>query len=770
MGRKGNQRHFDSDEEGDSKEEPVNKVDSNLSDRHLKRKLMKEEKRKKNSIHVNAMSKPTKPESESDSDNDNDLDNSKPKVQYQTPEAKKKKPKKIRGKTVKRDDEDNEAEKKIEMMLLKPVNEDDSDTEMYTTTTTTTTTTSTKPTKTTTSTKPTKTTKHKNKYEIELDNEDVDVNDDDNEPNEPDIMTANTIKNIKNNSGLDELKSDELKSDELKSDELKYENKKKVEKTEFNSSFQKNMSDENNISFENVTIAVHNKILFQDTPLKIAYGHRYGLIGKNGIGKTSLLYEIANRNIPIHERMDVYYMEQDVILTDNTIVETVLKSNKIRYDLITRFKELSIIANSAEEATDEIIKEYQKVGDLLCAMEADKDESRIRRILLGLGFQIHQIDESTKLLSGGWRMRVALAKALYLEPTLLLLDEPTNHLDINATIWLTNYLSNWKKSVIIVSHNQHFLNEVCTDIINIENKKLVNYRGNYEKFKTMKQMNREKILKDWKNLQNEIKGMRKKGNVTKKQVDEFIKKKGDEKGIYEPLPEYSVNINFPDAPELSRPVLECHDVEFGYNLDCPIIKNMDIGIDMDTRMTIVGSNGNGKTTVMSLLIGLLNPTKGEIKRNSALRIGYYNQHFVDTLPLDMTPISYLQSLDKTISEQNAHKYLGSIGLESFAHNVSINNLSGGQKARVVIASIQHVNPHLLFLDEPTNHLDIETIDALIDAINKFNGGVIVISHDMELITKTNCRLWVCQNMHLTEFTGDYDDYVNYVVQSIDNDD
>lgn len=194
---------------------------------------------------------------------------------------------------------------------------------------------------------------------------------------------------------------------------------------------------------------------------------------------------------------------------------------------------------------------------------------------------------------------------------------------------------------------------------------------------------------------------------------------------------------------------------------------MDIGIDMDTRMTIVGANGNGKTTVMNLLIGILNPIRGEIKRHGALRIGYYNQHFVDTLPENMTPIEYLQTLEKDLSDQDAHKYLGSIGLESFAHTISINNLSGGQKARVVIASIQQYNPHLLFLDEPTNHLDIETVDALIDAINKFNGGVIVISHDMELITKTNCQLWVCQDHRLTLFKGEYDDYVDYVVKSID---
>lgn len=578
----------------------------------------------------------------------------------------------------------------------------------------------------------------------------------------------------------------EVKVDEQPVKKLSRKEKKQLEKEKkhakimeeakstpkLNSIYQDNNSDENNISFGNVTISAHDKILFKDTPLTVTYGHRYGLIGKNGIGKTSLLNQLANRVIPVHPKMDIYYMEQDIVPTDDSVLETVLKSNEIRFKLKEEFKELEIKMDNMDENDinfDPVVDRYTEITDELNTMGADKDESIVIKILYGLGFNKYQIENSTKLLSGGWRMRVALAKALYLEPTLLLLDEPTNHLDINATIWLTYYLSNWKKSLIIVSHNQHFLNEVCTDIINIENKRFNYYRGNYAKFRMMYQQNRNKVIKDWEKVKKEIKDKRKKKNFTKKDVDQLLKDK-EKEGIFEPPREYSVSIKFPEPNDILRPI-ESHDVSFSYldhsNPDNHIINDMDIGIDMDTRMTIVGANGNGKTTVMNLLIGLLNPSSGTIKRHHALKIGYYNQHFVDTLPDDIIPINYLQTLDKELSKQDAHKYLGSIGLESFAHKVPIKDLSGGQKARVVLASIQLENPHLLFLDEPTNHLDIETVDALIQAINEFSGGVIVISHDMELITKTNCQLWTCHDKKIKLFNGSYDDYYDYVIDELD---
>jgi ATP-binding cassette, subfamily F, member 1 len=557
-----------------------------------------------------------------------------------------------------------------------------------------------------------------------------------------------------------------------------------VEKPKLSSTFKENNSDETNVSFGNITIVAHNKVLFQDSPLTIAFGHRYGLIGKNGIGKSSLLDQLASRKIPIHPKMDVYYMEQDLPQTDIPVIDTVLMSNQQRYKLLKESERLGELLDDDtidDDTLDEISEQYSKVMDELTIMGADKDESIVLKILLGLGFTKTQIQNPMKLLSGGWRIRVALAKALYLEPTLLLLDEPTNHLDINATIWLTNYLSKWRKSLVVVSHNQHFLNEICTDIINVENQKLKNYKGNYLKFKSKQYQDMKTIQKNWDELQKKIKSYRrgqfkkdgKKCNFTKADETKLLKD-AEKEGIIKPPKDYSVTIQFPEPTKLTRPILETHDVYFEYVPDNPIVKHVDMGIDMDTRMTIVGNNGTGKTTIMNLLTGVLSPTKGLVNRNKSLKIGCYNQHFADTLPSDITPIQHLINQDAELkkedpkkAEQLMHKYLGSLGLESYAHKIPIESLSGGQKARVVLASIQMEQPHLLFLDEPTNHLDIETVDALIDAINKYKGGVIVISHDMELITKTNCQLWVCKDGTIKEFEGDYEDYYQYILYDIE---
>jgi ATP-binding cassette subfamily F protein 1 len=351
-----------------------------------------------------------------------------------------------------------------------------------------------------------------------------------------------------------------------------------------------------------------------------------------------------------------------------------------------------------------------------------------------------------------------LARALYLEPELLLLDEPTNHLDLEATIWLSDYLGDWKKTVIIVSHNIGFLNEVCDYMLNIEDKKIVEYKGNYYLFKKQFHSMQEKKEKEWKDYEKKIKDLQKKKN-DKKKVDEFIEKNK----VSRPEKPYDVTINFGNPALIRSNIIDFSDVTFGYSPDKILLDNISLGLDMKSKVALVGANGCGKSTIVKLITKELDVLSGSVNINSQSKIGYYNQHFESQLPIDKTPIEYLLELipdeyiKNGIKEQTVREYLGSVKLEPSAHNKKIGELSGGQKARVAFTKIIFQKPHFLVLDEPTNHLDIETVDALIDGLVKFEGGIIVITHDSELIERLGCEIWMLSSMK-----------INYKIESFDN--
>ena len=514
-----------------------------------------------------------------------------------------------------------------------------------------------------------------------------------------------------------------------------------------------------NISIEKFSISTEKKKLFENTDLKISFGLKYGLIAPNGKGKTTLLNHIINRIFPISQDLDMLIVEQEAEASDKSVFNMVLDANQRKRQLE---KELSLIENIVEtndDYDDKLLEDMNDIRQELSSLGSEKDESKVRKILSGLGFIGSDQDKPTKHFSGGWRMRISIAKALYMEPTLLLLDEPTNHLDLNAVIWLTDYLENWKKTLLVVSHNQSFLNDICTDVLHIDQLKINHYRGNFYKFRKALEQKYKNDEKEWEKMEKKIKEMKKKGEP-KKKVQEFI----ENSTVKRPEKDYIVNINFGEPSNLSIPILNVENVTFGYN-DKVILQNIDFGMDCDSRVTIVGPNGAGKSTFINLLVGNLEPTNGYIFRNNGLRFAYYNQHFIDVLPMDKTPIEYLKSV-KDISDQEARKLLGIIGLEGSAHVKPLEKLSGGQKSRVVLVSCQLMNPHILILDEPTNHLDIESINGLIDAINNFKGGVLIVSHDMELITETECVLWVCDNKQIKKFDGEYDDYRSYILDNI----
>ncbi|XP_066862640.1 ATP-binding cassette sub-family F member 1 isoform X6 [Kogia breviceps] len=544
------------------------------------------------------------------------------------------------------------------------------------------------------------------------------------------------------------------------------------------SSRQAMLENASDIKLEKFSISAHGKELFVNADLYIVASRRYGLVGPNGKGKTTLLKHIANRALSIPPNIDVLLCEQEVVADETPAVQAVLRADTKRLKLLEEERQLQ---GQLEQGDDAAAERLEKVYEELRATGAAAAEAKARRILAGLGFDPEMQNRPTQKFSGGWRMRVSLARALFMEPTLLMLDEPTNHLDLNAVIWLNNYLQGWRKTLLIVSHDQGFLDDVCTDIIHLDAQRLHYYRGNYMTFKKMYQQKQKELLKQYEKQEKKLKELKAGGKSTKqaeKQTKEALtrkqqkcrRKNQDEESQEAPEllkrpREYTVRFTFPDPPPLSPPVLGLHGVTFGYEGQKPLFKNLDFGIDMDSRICIVGPNGVGKSTLLLLLTGKLTPTRGEMRKNHRLKIGFFNQQYAEQLRMEETPTEYLQR-GFNLPYQDARKCLGRFGLESHAHTIQICKLSGGQKARVVFAELACREPDVLILDEPTNNLDIESIDALGEAINEYKGAVIVVSHDARLITETNCQLWVVEEQSVSQIDGDFEDYKREVLEAL----
>lgn len=524
-------------------------------------------------------------------------------------------------------------------------------------------------------------------------------------------------------------------------------------------------------------MSIYGRELFRDATLKINHGRRYGLIGHNGSGKTTLLAALAARELPIPDHIDLWFVHAEAEPSETSALQAVVDTAAKEYE---RLEELIMkLSEEDAEANAEIIEALAEKQD---KMDPASFIPEAGALLHGLGFGETMMHKATKDMSGGWRMRVALAQALFKKPTLLILDEPTNHLDLGACVWLEEYLAKYPSTIILTSHSEDFMNTVCTDIMQLtQDQKLRYWGGNYEAYVQTRQELEVNQMKQYEKEQSDIQhllefirscgtfsNMRRQADSKQKIIDKM-----KEDGLTEkPLADPKFMFNFPDTEKLPPPVLAFDRVCFSYSgkKEDYLYKDVDFGIDSDSCVALVGPNGAGKSTLLKLMRGDLEACEGTIKRNSHLRFANYNQHSAEVLPLDKSPLQFLQEkFDKEAeergeqrkSEQEWRAKLGKYGVAGDLQKRKMGTFSDGQKARVVFALMSLANPHLLLLDEPTNHLDMACIDALAEAIDKFSGGVVLVSHDFRLIDKVAKQIWVCDH-GVTPWKGDIKAYKKHL--------
>ncbi|KAB5542903.1 P-loop containing nucleoside triphosphate hydrolase protein [Coniochaeta sp. 2T2.1] len=545
------------------------------------------------------------------------------------------------------------------------------------------------------------------------------------------------------------------------------------------------------IKIDNTDVSIGGLRILQDTTLTLSYGHRYGLVGHNGVGKSTLLRALARREVPIPQHISILHVEQEITGDDTPALQAVLDADVWRKVLIKEEKELQQKLKDIEEqrrsladtSTDaaKLDKDRDaldtRLGDVqgkLAEMDSDKAEPRAASILAGLGFSPERQQFATKTFSGGWRMRLALARALFCEPDLLLLDEPSNMLDVPSITFLSNYLQGYPSTVLVVSHDRAFLNEIATDIIHQHSQRLDYYRGaNFDAFYATREERKKTAKREYENqmavrahLQAFIDKFR--YNAAKSSEAQSRIKKLEKMPVLEPPEaEYSVKFKFPDVEKLSPPIVQMTDVTFGYTKDNILLRNVDLDVQLDSRIGIVGPNGAGKTTVLRLLIGKLTPTSGLISQNPRLRVGFFAQHHVDALDLNTSAVSFMAREYPGKTDEEYRRQLGAFGITGTTGLQKMEVLSGGQKSRVAFACLALTNPHILVLDEPSNHLDIEAMDALADALNEFQGGVLMVSHDVTMLQNVCKSLWVCDNGTVEKFPGDVQAYKKRIAAQAD---
>ena len=511
------------------------------------------------------------------------------------------------------------------------------------------------------------------------------------------------------------------------------------------------------LKIENLTYRIAGRLLLDDVTAVVNAGHKVGVVGRNGTGKTTLFGLITgvldsdggSISVPPHWRVGI--TSQDAPNNDDSLIDTVIGADT----------ELARLWQEAEVATDP--QRIAEVHDLLGQREAYTARARAARILAGLGFDEAAQQRSCASFSGGWRMRVALASLLFTAPDLLLLDEPTNHLDLEATLWVEDYIARYEGTVVIISHDRDLLNRAVSEILHLENTKLVRYQGNYDRFEANRRMRMEldgklRARQEAQRAHMEKFVERFRAKATKaKQAQSRIKMLARLAPPISISSERVPSFHFPTVTMLAPPLYSLYQVSVGYD-NVPVLRDISLRLDSDDRIALLGANGNGKTTFIKLLAGSLQPMAGDVVKSPKLRVGYFSQHLTEQLDPSASPIESLGRLRPDDTPERLRTYLGRFGFSNDMTLGRIGSLSGGERARLVFAQIAAREPHVLLLDEPTNHLDMASRDALVQAINEFAGAVVIVSHDPHLIELIVERFWLVRDGHVTPFEGDMADY------------
>ncbi|MBM3566638.1 MAG: ABC-F family ATP-binding cassette domain-containing protein, partial [Alphaproteobacteria bacterium] len=504
------------------------------------------------------------------------------------------------------------------------------------------------------------------------------------------------------------------------------------------------------------------RVLFDGATMTLPKGHKVGLVGLNGAGKTTLFRLIAGEaspdggNISLSGRARIGRVTQEAPSGPMNLLDTVLAADA----------EMAALTAEAETATDphRIADVHTRLADL----DAHAAPARAAAILAGLGF-----DEATQArpcseFSGGWRMRVALSGVLFSRPDLLLLDEPTNHLDLEATIWLENYLANWPGTMLMISHDRDFLNRTVNGIVHLEGGKLVRYQGNYDRFVRTRNEHlahqaaqRERQQAERKHIQAFIDRFRAKASKAR-QAQSRIKMLAKMEPIAGVVEGRTPTFHFPDPSPLPPPIVALDDVIAGYNGHA-VLSGLNLRIDMDDRIAILGANGNGKSTLVKILGDRLKPMGGELRKSGKLKVGYFAQHQAEEIDLDETPLTELSRRMGGSNATRLRTHLGRFGFGADKAETRIGDLSGGEKARLLFCLMSIEAPHILLLDEPTNHLDVDAREALAEALNDFEGAVILVSHDVSLIELVCDRLWLVAGGSCAPYDGDLSDYRRFLL-------